>query len=285
MRELVESTLVESTSWAGRARVLEVGADGLTLRVPDHAAPVHAALACAPGPVGRGDEVLAMRASDAEWFVIGVIGGAPAEHATRLVADDGAHATLDAGTLRFHRRDGTVLLEHDGARGVTRIRPTEGDIELLAPAGSVRIAAAAGVSLTGLGVDINARSRARVSVGADAAHRSCATLTNQSLVASADRVDLRAARSMVDLGDARLAAGRCRATAKDLDLEAGRIRAVADRLILRARVAWQIVTETLQQRVGRFRALISGSHTIRAERVSWRASKDVKIDGERIDLG
>ena len=48
---------------------------------------------------------------------------------------------------------------------------------------------------------------------------------------------------------------------------------------------WRRVRQTFQLRAGRVRQVVEEGYSLRAGRIVERARKDVKIDGERIDLG
>ena len=79
---------------------------------------------------------------------------------------------------------------------------------------------------------------------------------------------------------------------KGIELESPHVAIKADKLETTARTvfekfvnAYRWVKEALQTRAGRSRTVVEGHSTLRAERIVETATKEVKIDGERIHLG
>ena len=100
------------------------------------------------------------------------------------------------------------------------------------------------------------------------------------------QLDLPADAEIRSAGRLRLVAGR----AVEIDAPAVRVR--ADRFETAARAvfervvdAYRWVSGVLQTTAGRVRTVVAGSSTLHAERILETASKDVRIDGERINLG
>ncbi|HZE99413.1 MAG TPA: DUF3540 domain-containing protein [Planctomycetota bacterium] len=89
------------------------------------------------------------------------------------------------------------------------------------------------------------------------------------------------------------AGGRLRlAGGEAVEIEAPEIRLRADRVETTARAVFERVVDAYrwargvaQTTAGRVRTLVSGTASLQAERITESASKDVRIDGERINIG
>lgn len=71
----------------------------------------------------------------------------------------------------------------------------------------------------------------------------------------------------------------------DVKIAADRLETVAKTVLERFATATRWVKETFQLRVGRWRTRVDGTYTLQADRIREVAERDVKIDGERINLG
>lgn len=89
------------------------------------------------------------------------------------------------------------------------------------------------------------------------------------------------------------AGGKLKLKAADaVEIEAPQVRVRADRFETVARAIFERVMDAyrwasgvIQTSAGRTRTLVSGTATLQAERICETATKDVRIDGERINLG
>lgn len=87
-------------------------------------------------------------------------------------------------------------------------------------------------------------------------------------------------------GELRLTSGTAvKIAGPEVEVEAGRLELRARSLIQRALDAFQSVRNLFEVRAGRARTVVEGSHYQKAERSYLLAEKEVKIDGERINLG
>lgn len=87
-------------------------------------------------------------------------------------------------------------------------------------------------------------------------------------------------------GRLRLAAGDAvEIESPDVRIRADRVETTARAVFERVKDAYRWAQDMVQTTAGRVRTLVSGSATLHAERIVETASKDVKIDGERINLG
>lgn len=89
------------------------------------------------------------------------------------------------------------------------------------------------------------------------------------------------------------AGGKLKLKAADaVEIESPQVRVRADRFETVARAVFERVMDAyrwasgvIQTSAGRTRTLVTGTATLQAERICETATKDVRIDGERINLG
>lgn len=93
-------------------------------------------------------------------------------------------------------------------------------------------------------------------------------------------LELRAAGSIGLVGGREV-----RVESPKIALRGGKIEVVARALLERLGRAARWVRETFQLRAGRVRAVVAGDHRVQADRIVGIATKDVRLDGERINLG
>lgn len=177
---------------------------------------VVAATSAVSAPLGAGTEVLLAEDAAGARYVVGVVGGPGA-----LVMRTGVRATLEAAgageVLRVTDAAGNVLFAHDTARRVTVVSAPEGDLELRAPHGSVRVVAAESLTVQ--------CPRAEVKVGD-------ARVEGTSLSTTFDRV--REAVGVLETRAERILE-RARNVYREVDelsqTRAGRMRLVADKAL------------------------------------------------------
>lgn len=196
---------------------------------------------------------------------------------TMRQAPDGAHAPPDEGRAilsttatglagvgeRLPDRlvvddvDGKPLLDIDRVRRTIVVRAAAGDIRLEAEAGAVHIAARDGV---------------RVSGGA-------------ALALSADRIDLSATDLTVAARRVVTAAETIDDTAERITVRAGKLTQLVSSLITRADSVMQWVRRRLAVNAAAARLNVEGDLDLAGRRASLRAEDDVRINGERINIG
>jgi hypothetical protein len=81
------------------------------------------------------------------------------------------------------------------------------------------------------------------------------------------------------------AAAGLRLRAAEVAVAGERVQLTAGTLTERCGSVYRWVKDAVQDRLGRLRQVISGSHHLDAKRIVHRAEGEVEIDGERINLG
>lgn len=212
------------------------------------------ALAGAAAP-GFGDRVLVARGEDGRGFIIGRLGPSPTSAATsppraRFVTRAGATVESDPGDdlLRVFSPEGDLVFEYDASTGRSRIAPPRGDVEIASP-GSLRLQASRELSLVGDTIRMTGR-RAEVGVL---------------------EADLKAKRMTGRVTHGRFVFDRLETVTRSLLTRACHLRQIVEQ-------RWSVDAERVRVAA---RTVLDG----RGRYVNLVAKKDVRIDGEGIDLG
>jgi hypothetical protein len=178
-----------------------------------------------------------------------------------LTTRDGASARVEptvlGEVLRVRDRGGRLLFEYDAEAGRGTLIVPDGDLRLCAPRGSIELDAAHGI---------------RAVAGGEVA------LLGPTLRVRADESDL-------SLGDVRATAGALHAAVDRAELAFGTVRRSAVRAIEQAENLYQRVSELCEIKAGRLRALVKQGVWVKGDDVTLLADKDVRVDGEHINLG
>lgn len=181
----------------------------------------------------------------------------------RLQLLDGSAAEVVDDTIEIRAPDGALIFRYQ-----------DGEAELVAPAGALRLSAPNGGIVMDAAGDIE-------------------------VVAARDIVQRPGRRLEVEARELSVVTNRGRVTAECLEVASAQVRAVADRIVTRAnhheleagRVVQRArsfvseVTGLFQQRLGRARTLVEGLHLLRSGRTVMRSEADTSIDGRKVLLG
>jgi hypothetical protein len=242
------------------AHVLAPGAATRTLQIELDGAKAIARIAC-PGPMpAAGGEVLVAGESHEDLFVIGVL--------------------TDCAP------DGSLLFEYDAERKATRVHMPEGDLDLVAPQGGIRIQARDGMLLDASAVEIRGRRAVVLTVGGMLEKvRSRFALTRRGAAIRAERLNMNADRAELNFERTQIRGERARAEIKNVHVEGERLERTFDTVITNAKNAYESVEELSQQLVGRLRTIVSDAWHVRSKRTLLRSDENTQIDGKKIDLG
>ncbi|MFO0617965.1 MAG: DUF3540 domain-containing protein [Polyangiaceae bacterium] len=171
-----------------------------------------------------------------------------------ITTEDGATARLerreDGESLAVRDRKGRLLFEYDAVSGRGTLVVPEGDLRLAAPKGSIEFVAAH---------DIRA--------------------------ACGGKLEIDAKESDLSLGEAKAVATSLHAVIDRAELRFAEVVRTAGRVIDEAENLYQRVGELYELKTGRLRALVKESLWMKGEDVTVLAKKEVRVDGERINLG
>ena len=222
---------------------------------------------------------------------------APADATTAarsaVVARDGTRAEVVSGEaserLRVLDGDGALLFEYDPASRKARLHVPVGDLELSAPRGHIdlraggrlRCFAAGDVSFDTPGaIDLRAHGPRGAGVRPSALH-----VAPGDIRLGAEQVELAAERARFRVADGHYEGKRLGAVVERAHLVVDTLETVAERVLSRAGSLFQRVRELHEMKSGRLRAVVRGALDLSSESATLIAQKDVRLDGEKINLG
>ncbi len=184
------------------------------------------------------------------------------DEASRCRASDGAEASLVDGdegddALVVHNGEGQILFEYHAATSRCVVHQPTGDLVLRAPSGAIALEAAEGLQLRGGPV---------IDIEADL------------LRASTDDLEVTSA-------EVTFVADVVTSTARRLRQRIDLLETTAGRIVERAGETYRDVERLAQTRAGRVRIVAKKTFHVLGERTLLKATKDVKLKGEKIYLG
>ncbi len=206
-----------------------------------------------------------------------------------ITTKDGACARLsrsaEGEVLTVHDRAGRLLFQYDAEAGRGVLIMPEGDLRLCAPRGSIELVAAHGIRAVS-GGELSLSSATAASLRVEGREgRSSVRLEGDGAAIQGGALRVEAAESDLDLGDVRARAGALHAAIDSAELTFGTILRSAGRVIEQADNLYQRVSELCEIKAGRLRALVKEGVWVKGEDVTLLARKDVRVDGEHINLG
>ncbi len=200
-----------------------------------------------------------------------------------LTTEAGARARLgEDDTLQVFSPEGDLVFEYDASTRTTRLRIPAGDLELDVPDGAVRVRSGKGIALDsdgptrigGARVDLgSAEGSARLGIGRDRVDVVTPTLR------------MTAQRTEAQLQHATIRGEELTTTWERIRLAVDRLDAWTEQVRARATDIHQTVERTWRLTSGRFVAVGRDAFRLTGGKFFLRVEKDVKIDGESIDLG
>jgi hypothetical protein len=235
-----------------------------------------------------GDRVLVAGESTAAGFIIGILqNGSPQAIRTPEGAGALIHGQGPGQRIAVHDIKGRVVFEYHPHTRRSVLRAPAGDLELVAPDGRIKFTAAKGIHWSTPG-EVTIRAEQGLDIAAPAPDG----FPDQSL-----RIDGRGARLGVHQltvtagrGDIRMlqadfSGKQLRSTVESAKLIYGKLEVSAQRLWERSGQAIRQVKELCQVQAGRMRTLVTGAHHMQSGRATITAREEVRIDGEKINLG
>ncbi len=267
------------TPGTGRATVAQA-LDGSRVRVRHREGDLGDARVAVPGySPATGDQVLVTVDDEGLGWIVGVIEALPP---TPLL--DAAMEALPSRVEEVRDREGRLLFEYDPATHRAVLHVPEGDLELVVPAGALRVQARDGVAIESPEeVALRGRSvRATAAPGtpAEASLRlepGEVSLVGSVLTAAADRAELLAKRAGLHAHQVETHAKRARHAVDVLEVRAGRI-------VERAKDVYREVERLSQTRAGRLKLVARTAAQLVGENTLLKARDRMKVKGERIHL-
>lgn len=238
-----------------------------------------------------GDVVLVGGQEARGLFVLGVVSRreADATSTVRLQTGDGSRVEVDqAGArseIRVYSRRGDLLLQYEPHADRARVDLQADDLELAVPG---RLTLAARESIRLAAPDIQAQASGQVRLGAG--DRTAGTGARLDLQRGSARLDaaevaIAARTGRFEIDEATYRGRRLDAALQWTRLVTGRLETVAQTVVSRAGNVYRTVEHLVQLRAGRVRTIVQAAYHLKARRAYIKASEDVNLDGEKINLG
>lgn len=285
----VNFPLGPSERYLGRAEVIGPGGEGgrLWVRLPSDHRP-REAWAVAGRELAAGAAVLVAEGEDAELFVVGVLGAAPRAGA-QLTTRAGAVAEMDADeeTLRVRSPAGELIFEYQPAQRRTVVRVPEGDLEIAAPEGCIELRSGQDIRVRGeRSVSVSGGERVGVTAGSSVGGGCSGVELGQSLMRlSSPVLRVHAERGEATVGEVSVQGETLSTRWNTAKVIANRLETWSGEVVTRAREVHQRVEQLWQVKAGRLRAVAVAACQLQGRKVLLRAEEDVKVRGDRIELG
>ena len=167
-------------------------------------------------------------------------------------------------------------------RGAATVLSVEGDLELRAASGSVRIEARDGLDLRG---GVETRISAGGALANSKANASTLLMRESGLRIEAPAVDATVETAKMKATEVSVATETMSLIAKKATHTIGLLDVRATRIIERAKNVFRDVEDQMQTRAGRIRVVAEQTYNLMSKRVLVKAHEDVKLKGEKIYLG
>lgn len=142
-----------------------------------------------------------------------------------------------------------VSLVQDKKNGKTILSIPEGDLDICAEKGSIRLQASKDIEL------------------------------------NSKQLSMETGKAEFNVVDASYQGLRLAASVAHTKLFLGKLQSNVGRLIEKAKNVYRQVENLNQLKAGRMRTLVKGSYHLKGENINQKAEKDVRIDGDKINLG
>jgi hypothetical protein len=198
----------------------------------------------------------------------------------RIELRDGSAAERVGDALEVRDPRGRLLLRF--CDGEAELVAAEGDLRLSAPRGGIVLESAEDVVLSAAR-DVVQRPQRAATI--EAGGRTALSIDRRKLAVNTDAAEVSAKRSRLATGEASVAARRIVTHAERIATRVERYELSAGRLVERSRDAFREVAGLLQTKAARTRTLVSGVSSLFSERTVMVSERDTSIDGEKVLLG
>jgi hypothetical protein len=235
-----------------------------------------------------GDRVIVAGESSAAGYIIGILQNVGSQ-AIRTPEGAGAHVHGQGAEQRIavHDNDGRILFEYHPHSRRSVLSAPAGDLQLAAPDGRIQFTAAKGIYGETPGT-VTIRGGESVDIATPAAEGladQCLRIDHQGARLGVHQLSVTAGRGEIRFGQADFHGRQLRSTVESARLIYGRLEVSAQRLWERSGQAIRQVKELCQVQAGRMRTLVAGAHHMQSGRTTITAREEVRIDGEKINLG
>jgi hypothetical protein len=235
-----------------------------------------------------GDKVLVAGQSPSSGYIIGLL---TADTAQAIQTAEGAGARVQGQgpdqCIAVHDTDNRTVFEYYPTGGKAVIHAPEGDLLLDAPNGCINLHAGKQILCTSE-TDVIMHGRQAVRFAANGQDGN----PDQALHLDADGARIGVHKMDITAGQGDISIARLDYRGKHLTSSVNRAKLVFGKLETTAQRIWQNseylfrqVQHLCQMQAGRMRTLVRGAHHTQSQRTTLIAREDVRIDGQKINLG
>lgn len=203
-----------------------------------------------------------------------------AERTDRIELRDGSAAERVGDALEVRDPRGRLLMRF--CDGEAELVAAEGDLRLSAPHGGIVLDAAVDVVLTAARDVVQRPKRASV---IETGGATALSVDRRRVAVETDALEVSTRTSRLATADATVMARQITTHAERLAMRVERYELSAGRLVERSRDTFREVVGLLQTKAGRTRTLVSGVASLFSERTVMVSKRDTSIDGEKVLLG
>ncbi len=212
---------------------------------------------------------------------LSVVGQGPAQE---LRAPDGGVVNVVGDALEFRDGDGRLLVRYQN--GGLEVAPSKGDLRLRAPSGQVCIEAGSDIRLdAGRDLALVAARSAELSTSGANDLPSSLRVGSEGTLLSGRNLEMRSQRFRQFSSTIDVIATTLRSSATRLEANAKEYDVTVERQVVRARELVEEVTDLLEMRAGRVRALVKTVFRLHSRSTDMSSEGDTAIDGRRVLLG
>lgn len=208
----------------------------------------------------------------------------------RVTTSSGATAEVvkedDKEKICVRDKRGQLLFSYDADSGLGTLTIPDGDLRVAAPRGNIDLLAGKRIRLAAVeDIDISSHSSVQLQCRQQGAKASRMLLTNGRIDTRSERLSMSAKRADLSFSSTRYVSETLLATVEHAELVLGKLDTIAQRVRQRSKELFQQVQGLHQVRAGRFRAIVEDSLDMRGRSTTIEADEDVRINGNKINLG
>jgi len=247
----------------------------------------------APFLIEPGTEVLVAGEDLDRAYIIGILDipatASPARQRINGPSGASAQVVSHPDWERIQVRDAArrLIFEYDPVAGNSCVATPQGDLELLAPGGDIRLRAGKGVHIHGDDrLDLTSAQALNLAASVDAGSRdSRLRLDRSGTTLTGQRLGVTTAAGEFNIETTTYRGRTLTAAWQNAKLVLGKLETIAVRLLERSKNSYRIVENLHEIKAGRMRNLIRNAFHLQSRNASVLAKEDVRIDGNRINLG
>jgi hypothetical protein len=241
-----------------------------------------------------GDIVLVLSQNLADFYITGLLhshlGRARGQSPSSIRSASGAIASVSrdahAETLAVRSPRGELVFEYEPESGKTRVHVPAGDLEFVAPNGSIAFHSGKDIRFGAATVSLLSRWGACLGIfGTDGKVKSSITLEPEGIRFKTPELNAEADQANLQISKTHLTGRSVSAKVDTFHLLSHRFESLTETLIEKARNVYRTAEQLSQTQAGRLRTIVSDLCHLKARKVNFKAEEDFKVNGDKIHLG